>query len=333
MNFNFSIYLIVAILLLTTGCSNKKYFEPEEVSSKIKTISELGSKIEYVTRAGATLEDGRFISEDGVVEFESHEEFRYLNSNENYIMSALACGRFILYDSSDRAVVLDRIFDREIVAANSDKNLLVTLSSENKIYIVDIENDEIIFTQQENLTYAHTSKIANPYILNDLILIPTLDGKIVIYDKEKNNIFRNIVVNNEKYFNNIIFFDVLNDRMVAATQKRVISLSPSVINTFDADVRDVIFVRDRIYILTKDGTILLMDIDLNEIARKKFPFAHLLGAMHKENIYLVEKNGYIISLDIDLEYDSVFEFVEKIDDYHYINKDSFFYKDSYFRLK
>ena len=112
---------------------------------------------------------------------------------------------------------------------------------------------------------------------------------------------RNIVVNGDRYFNNVIFLEAIGNRMVAATPKRIISVSPNVINTFDANIKDILFFEDRIFIFSNEGEVILTDRDLNEMQRTKFPFAHFSATNHGREIVVLETQGYMISLDDSLQ--------------------------------
>ena len=64
-------YLLISLtasaLLLFTGCSGKKYFEPEDVSSNIELNEEsLPSSIKSMNKIGATLENNKIITEKGI---------------------------------------------------------------------------------------------------------------------------------------------------------------------------------------------------------------------------------------------------------------------------
>ena len=62
-------YILISIsaLLLFTACSGKKYFEPEDVSNNIVLSKEsLSSSITSINKIGATLEDKRFLTKNGI---------------------------------------------------------------------------------------------------------------------------------------------------------------------------------------------------------------------------------------------------------------------------
>ncbi|MDE5602683.1 MAG: hypothetical protein K2I71_02025, partial [Helicobacter sp.] len=175
--------------------------------------------------------------------------------------------------------------------------------------------------------------IASPYFLGDIIILPTLDGKLAIVDKTNMKMVRNIVVNGDKHFNNVIFLEAIDNRMVAATPKRIISVSPSVINTFDANIKDILFVGDRIFLFTSEGEVILTDRDLNEIKRIKFPFAHFAGANHGQKISILETRGYMINIEDNLSNYEIVKIPSKIKNPVFSGTRKTFINDSYFEIK
>jgi len=165
-----------------------------------------------------------------------------------------------------------------------------------------------------------------------LIIFPSLDGKLIIVGAKSGKIIKNVVVGDEKFFGNIIYLNVLGNRLVAATKKRVISINPKSMGILDVDVKDVVVHKNRIFVFTKDGTVILCDADLKVLKRKKFPFAVFAGAIYGNFIYMIERGGYLIASDADLISTNVYKMPENIDSFLYFTKDNLYYKDKYFKL-
>lgn len=53
------------------------------------------------------------------------------------------------------------------------------------------------------------------------------------------------------FLEDIIYLQVLGDRLVAATKSKVVSINPKTMAFYDADVKDVIVLENRIFIFTK----------------------------------------------------------------------------------
>lgn len=329
------IYLLILILFaMFSGCSSKRYFEPKNIVAQVKFDKNLPSNIVDVTRDGATLKNGQVITKDGLLNIYLPKGFEYIGGRKDYIVGANNCGDVIAINKDDKKVVLKKHFDlKKAVSANIDKNILALVFSNNEIMVYNIKNSKVIFKYSEDKIYSVDTKIATPYFLGELILFPTLDGKIDIYDETQNKIIRTIIVGTKKELNNITFLNVIGNRLIAATSNKVISVSPNSLNTLDADVRDILFVKNGIYILSRDGKVILTDVNLNILKSRKYPFAHFVGAIYGDKyIYIIEKQGYIIASDHYLKVSNIFKLEDSIDDYIFTSQDKIFYKNKFFQL-
>ena len=310
LKFSLNIALSIGILAIFSGCGSKYYFEPkdEEILGEISYDGTFAPRIgiSSVVRNGATLTNGQFITENSEIPkvYLSYGS-KYLNQTEQYY----------LIQNKKTLVLIDKenLQETEIelesipVSAAMDGNLIAIIFDTNTIAVYDTRSAQIIYRQDNAPATANNTLIAAPYFLTDIIVVPTLDGKLIVIDKQTMQLIRNIVVNGDKYFNNVIFLEAIANRMVAATPKRVISVSPSIINTFDANVKEILFFEDRIFIFSSEGEVILTDRDLNEIRRVKFPFAHFSAVNHGQNIVVLETEGYLITLDEDLQKSAIDE--------------------------
>jgi outer membrane protein assembly factor BamB len=209
---------------------------------------------------------------------------------------------------------------------------LALVLDDNSLMAIDIAQDRVLYESRQPAALAVDTKIANPIFLERLVVFPTLDGKLVVVDPRTGRELRTIVAGKGDAFDNVIFLKVLDEKLVAATPSRVISISPQYTSSLDLEVRDLVYVDGRVYILTKDGRILLTDPHLRILKSRKYPFAHFTGAIWGEYLYLIEKEGYIIALDKDLMASNIFQFPTQIEEYIFSAKDQVFYDDRYFKL-
>lgn len=299
---NYVIVFYCLTLLILSGCSSKFYFEPkeEEIAGKISYNNSLPAAIEFVTRDGATLKNGQFITKNGEIpSFKLPKDARFLNESEDFYLATNNNFEILIIHKDTQEIQTLRL-DYNAVSVSLNQNLLAIITDANILFIYDWQSQTELFRHESNPAPANNTLIASPLFLSDIAILPTLDGKLVIVDKARMQIIRNIVVNGEKYFNNVIFLDAIGTRMVAATPKRVISVSPSIISTFDANIRDLLFFQDRIFLFTSEGEVILTDQDLNEIKREKFDFAHFSTASHGRKIAILETQGFMITLDEEL---------------------------------
>lgn len=269
---------------------------------------ELDSPLMVDKSGGVTLEDGRVITKDGISAYKIPTDCAFLNENAQHII--VVCEDSLRILDREAQQVQQIHYSQKPLAASLDNDILAIVLADNTIMLQDVLSQQILFSQKQPNISAITNKNANPYFLRDLVIFPTLDGAVVIVDKTKLEVLRKVVVSNATQFNNVIFLDIFNNRLIAATKFRVIAVSPEYISTQNANVREILVLRDRIYVFTTDGEVLLCDINLNVQKRIKFSFAHFLSVGIGEDIALLEKRGYVIALDVDFESFRVYKITE-----------------------
>lgn len=87
-----SLTLLTLATLLFSGCSSKKYFEPEQTFSASSASASYGGNMVDLSRNGGTLESGQYIGKSGVSSIKLTEGYRFLNENSRYILTANAEG-------------------------------------------------------------------------------------------------------------------------------------------------------------------------------------------------------------------------------------------------
>jgi hypothetical protein len=237
----------------------------------------------------------------------------------------------IIVDKSGKTLY-EKKFDSLVASASLKGDMLAVVLGNNSSLLLDIKSDKILYKDSGDKVYAHDSKIAAPYFLDSLVIFPTLDGKLLIVDINSKKLLRDVVVKSEKFFSNVIYLDVLGDRLVAATKQRVVSINPKSMAFLDEDVKDVIILKDRVLVFTKDGRIILTDADLKVIKTKKFKFAAFVGTIHGEFVYIIERGGFLIATDLSLVSSNIYELPDEIESFVFTTDNKLFYKDNYFKL-
>jgi len=319
-------------LLILSGCGTKRQtYEPKSLAGEISYDGSLPSSIVDVVRNGATLENGQIITKDGLQNVILPKGFTFLGGSHNKYLAISKCSNLIIVDQNSK-VVYERKFDVIVASASLKDNKLAVVLGNNKLLLIDTKIDKILYSKQGDTVYAQDSKIAAPYFLNSLLIYPTLDGKLLIVDVKSNKLLRDVVIKSEKFFSNVIYLDVLGDRLVAATKKRVVSINPKTMSFIDKDVKDVIVLKDRVLIFTQEGRVILTDADLKILKTKKYKFASFVGTIHGKYVYIVERAGFLIATDIDLRSSNVYELPDDIAAYVFTTDNKLFYKDHYFKL-
>ncbi|MEA2018893.1 MAG: hypothetical protein U9N59_10640 [Campylobacterota bacterium] len=295
--------LFFILLFIFQGCSSKQYFEPESMEYMNVEIQDINSTIIDYNSDGATLENGQFISKDGISTITLDKNYKFLNSNNNIVTSSDDNGSISINNNKE---IKKLKFDKNIVSAAIKNNLIAFGSVDNSINLYDIKSEKIVFRDYLKHSFVNDIKIANPIFLNTVILYPTLDGKIVIVDIKNRKVVKSINFDPRSEINNIIFLKTIGDSLIAATSKKIFSFVDGKTKIVDFDVRNIIIKDKYIYIATLDGNLIKFDEKLNELKRKKFKFAKFTTIGYGKYFYALESQGYLIKLDEDFDKADIF---------------------------
>ena len=307
-------------------------FEPTSLSDEWDNYGESNATIVDITSDLALLENKQVLSKDGFIDLEIPNEYRLLGKSDGWIISSSVDGNLTLQYIEDNATQEHFELKKTIAGASVQNNLLAVLFADNEMAIYTISTKELVMKIKGNTPMVVDSRIVNPFFMNDLVLFLTLDGKVVIVNSELKKKLRTIIVSSEEHFNNIIYFDVIDGKLIAATGYKILSLAEKEIRV-KYEIRNLVYDNNDIFITTKQGEVLSLTPDLQVKAKTKFPFAHFLGIIPtKEKIYLLEKEGYIIELSKDLLTYNVYE-VDFDEGYIFVADNKFYIDDEYISVQ
>ena len=295
-------YLLILFLVLFTGCSNKKYFEPKDVEKKIKfNISSMASSIKSKNSIGATLNDSRIISKSGISINKIRSDFKFINTFNDEIISS---------NYKDKLLIGKKEINTKdpVVAASIKNNILAMIHSNNSIELYDLEKDKTLFKDYLSISLANDTRLVNPFFMNDIVLFPTLNGKIVIVSLKSKKIVKDIIVDAKGKFNNLIYLNVVNDVLITASANKVITISNGKLNSKDYEIRDIISNNNYLYIATIDGQLIKTDLFLNEIVKKKYKYSKIHALAFSDSLYAIESQGFIIKLSHDFSKEKIIKF-------------------------
>ena len=320
--------LFASLFLVFAGCSSKEYFEPENTAGDyhLTEPKTLNGTISYFNKDGATLNSQNIITKRGVSKFKIPEGYKFLNIIDDTVIAS---------NYKDSVLVGEKKINVEgvVVAASLNSTKLALLFSDNSIMLYDMDTEKTLLKEYYSHSFVNDTRIANPYFMSNIILFPTLDGKIIVVSNDSNKIVRNIVVDPNGQFNNIIFLDVVDDNLVAATANKVISVGQGIVNLKDYNVRDIITKDKNIYIATIDGEIIKTDISLNILDRRKYKFAKIYSLAYGESLYALESQGYLIKIENDFKTDTIYEFDFDNEKKVIALEDTIYYDDEFITLK
>jgi hypothetical protein len=300
-------YLLISLsaLFLFTACSSKKYYEPENVSNHIELNKEsMSSSITTMNKIGATLENKKIITKNGISDFKLPKGFDFLNSTDD--------GRVIATNYIDKILIgnEEKVLKDVVVAASLKNGKLALVYSNNTIELIDINTSKTLFKEYLELSLANDTRITNPYFMGNLILFPTLNGKVIIVSSISNESVKNISVDPDNEFNNIISLNVIesSQTLIVASPNKIVSISPKEILSKEYEIRDIIVNKEDVYLATIDGRIIKLTPNLNEVSSKKYKYAKIHALAFTDSLYAVESQGFLINIKEDFKDDNVFNF-------------------------
>ena len=318
------------------GCSTKRqYFEPTDVQNEKISENRLPSSIATASLNGAVLKNGMVITKSGLLapEIKLPKGATLLNYGDGKFISSDLNGNLIVENSSNE-ILFQRSFDQAVVSAALEGDKLAALTASNVIYLIDIATNEVLLEFESSNVYAQDSRVAAPLFMSSLVIFPTLDGKIMIVDKSQGRILRDVIVSSEQFFNNVISLNVVNDTMIAATGKRIVSINPEKTVYFNGEIKDVVINGEYVYILLKDGKIVLSDLNLKKIKDAYFKFAIFSSAtVYNGSLYIMEKTGYLIKTDLALDNAKIYELSDEVESQIFAGSKEFYYDDYSLELK
>ncbi|WP_314988844.1 L-seryl-tRNA selenium transferase [uncultured Campylobacter sp.] len=318
------------------GCSTKRqYFEPTDVQNEKISENRLPSSIATASLNGAVLKNGMVITKSGLLapEIKLPKGSTLLNYGDGKFISSDLNGNLIVENSSNE-ILFQRSFDQAVVSAALEGDKLAALTASNVIYLIDISTNEVLLEFESSNVYAQDSRVAAPLFMSSLVIFPTLDGKIMIVDKSQGRILRDVIVSSEQFFNNVISLNVVNDTMIAATGKRIVSINPEKTVYFNGEIKDVVINGEHVYILLKDGKIVLSDLNLKKIKDAYFKFAIFSSAtVYNGSLYIMEKTGYLIKTDLALDNAKIYELSDEVESQIFAGSKEFYYDDYSLELK
>lgn len=327
------IYLsIIFFTIIFSGCGTKReYYEPKNIAGDIIYTNSLPAPIKSLSRDGATLENGQIITKDGLSKVTLEKGFSFVGKYDGKLISADDKGTLRVLNT-DGSKFFETTFKQAVAVASIKNNILAVVDSSNTLYLVNTTNNKINFVSKQDEIFALDDRIAAPVFLNSLAVFPTLDGKIIIVDWKKGKKIRDLVISSDPFFNNVIFLSILNDKLIAATATRVLSISAKKTAFLDENVKNLVTYEDKIALMCKDGRIQILNLNLQVLKEKKFLFAVFVDGMSDGTLYAAERNGHLIRTDFNLEDTKVYKLPDEVEAPLFMANDTIFYDDHMTKL-
>jgi hypothetical protein len=313
-------------VLLFSACSTKEVFEPKSLGEDWEKYQSSKSELIDVSSNVALLEDRTVLSKSSHIDVKIPESHRIIGHSDKWVISASIDGNTVLTSIADSTLQESMDLKKTIASANVKGDILAVLFADNEMALYDIPSKTLLFKEQGSNASVVDSRIVAPYFMNDLVLYSTLDGKIVIVNIELKKRLRTVIVSSEDNFNNIVYSGILDNRVIAATPYKILSMSQKETRV-KYEIRNVAYGESDVYITTKQGEVIALTPDLQVDLKIKFPFAHFLGMIALDGkLYILEKEGYLIVVD-QKSFDYTIHEVDMSDGFIFVGEKLFYVDD------
>ena len=304
--------ILAAVVLLFSGCSSKQYFEPEDTYSASSVSSSYGSTIVDLSRDGATLENGQYIGKQGMSTIKLAEGYRFLSENSTYALASNVEGNLSIIDKSTGNLARSVSFEVPIVSAAIRQGTVAYVLNNNTFGIYRIKADKKVIENRSERTFAIDTRAASPMFIDNLAVMPMLDGKLIILNSEGDGENAKVIyLSSEKIFNNVVYLSRMGNTMVAATPTRLITLGVDGQNEYRANISEVSISNGVVYLFTKEGQVVKLDSSLNLIAERKFKYAHFSASTtFTDKVFALDQQGSLIVLSSDLNKSKIYDLGE-----------------------
>jgi len=292
-----NILLSTLIVLLFSACSTKEVYEPKQLAHDWDMYEDSEETILDTSSNVALLEENKVLTKEGVIKLSVAKEDRLISKSDGWIISATIDGKVTLVSEKDTSDIKQIDLKKSIAGASVKGNTLAILFADNEIALYDMQNESFLFKEQGSKFLAVDSRVVNPFFMRGLALFATLDGKVIFVNTEKYKRLRTVIVSSEDNFNNVISLDLVDNKIIAATSYKILSMAKKEIRV-KYEIRDILLDNDTIFIATKQGEIISLTPELQVNSKLKFPFAHFYAMTSDDDkLYILEKEGYLIVID------------------------------------
>ena len=305
---NLAFVAFTGLVLFFSGCSSKKYFEPENTFSASYASKSYGEDIVDLSRDGGTLSNGQYLGKAGVNPINLGEGYRFLNESNVYVLAANTEGILKVINKKTKEPVRAVALHIPVVAATIKNGVIAYILNNNTFGIYLMKDNRKIVENRSERTYAIDTRAASPMFIENLVVMPMLDGKLIIVNIGDTENAKVVYISSESAFNNVIHLSRMGNTMVAATPKRLITLGTEGKLEYKANISEVAVDNGRVYLFTKEGKVVALSRQLEVVGTSKFKFAHFsVGTAFDGSVFALDQQGSLIVLNSDLTKSKIYD--------------------------
>jgi len=299
--------LAVAITAFLVGCSmDTSKIVPDFLKSSAGhstngyTIKH-GKRALNVIRDGVTFSDGSYITPEGESNVILPRGYYYVSSDGGRVLAASSRGDILVLKSNGEEISSTKL-EAPLVSGVAYSNGIAYLLQGNRFGLYNPFANKITYQKQFAGGSAVDNRLANPVVTKNYLALPTLDGKLIMINMNTPAEPGVIPVGKNKNYGNIIYLKAINGGLLAATPSSLLFISGSGKKEYSAKVADLMVKNGVVYLLTRDGKVEKLTLDLNPIETKKFEYADFATiATFDGKVYAYAKSGSLVVLDDSLE--------------------------------
>ena len=327
------IFVLFFLLFFFSSCGTKRqYFQPDTVELRLSYDSTLKSSIKFSSDNFLVLKNGEVFDENGLIQnFKLEKNFNIIKHDNEEVVIADELGNLKILDQNSQELYSYKFKAAVLSVALSGDDLALVLA-DNTMVLAN-RSLGIKFSQTLTAAPAQDSRVASPLFLTNILVFPSLDGKLNILDLATLKITRSVIISNGEFFNNIIYLKIIQDKMIAASPNRVVVVDGNENFSLIEEIRSVLVSDENIFIFAKNGNIIKADFKLNKLLEKKFKFAvYNESDIFNEHLYVFEKTGYLIKSDLNLENVKVYKLSSAVDEDAFMRGGKFYYSNKILNL-
>jgi hypothetical protein len=337
------IYPALLLSLLLAGCNNyvenvsltelKKLtgMAPKEILDASFAITENDKKAVNISRDSITFSDGSYLTKNGEGRVRFPKGYRFITESLEYILAVKDSGKFVVVDDKANLIHKDRL-PYPIVSAKIAGNRIFYIALNNIFGMYDLEQKRNILAVKVGKAYAVDTRICNPIKIQNLLVVPTLDGKLLVTNPANPTGASGMSIGKSLNLNNVIFLSHIGNRIIASTPSKIISASPGAMHKYKTPVADVATSGNRVYLLARDGRIIIFTPDLKIIKSKRFKYQKFSTiAVLGNSIFALDADGYLLVTDQNLVTQKVYD-VGDVDNYTFVSGNKLYKDDEIINL-
>ncbi len=159
--------------LIMVGCSSKQYYHPEQVKSGY--TDNISDEIRFLSRDGANLSSGLALTPKFELDLNLKGGEMFINRSPYGSVIATKSKKSIILRGSRREEIT---LPKPLVAGTVVKDRLIYLLKDNSYGVYNLKSREIEFNDKSQVIYSIDSRVANPILVDNYIVIPLLNGKL-----------------------------------------------------------------------------------------------------------------------------------------------------------